>query len=137
MRDLDIIERNSENWLRIKNVKYELTGIKLKENEYINIEFVLSEVIDEMKNIRKNDNEIKSISTTAYYETLEELFGQKKSISEVFFIDEKKYSIENSCVDKAFICDIMINGRKIIDTDYYSKLSKNTREWMDKNIYVQ
>ena len=43
--------------------------------------------------------------------------------------------MKSSCVDEAFICNIMINGRDIIDTDYYNKLSKNTRNWMDKYIF--
>ena len=66
MRDLDFIEKNSENWLKIKDVKYELSGIQLKKNEYMYVEFILKEVIDEMKNIKLNDWKINPIIRFRY-----------------------------------------------------------------------
>lgn len=135
MRDLDFIEKNSENWLKIKDVKYELSGIQLKKNEYMYVEFILKEVIDEMKNIKLNDSKINDAGTTAYYEWQNDKYVKKKHINGSFYINDKNYFVKNSCVDEAFICNIMINGIDIIDTNYYKKLSKNTRDWMDKYIY--
>ena len=136
MRDLDFIEKNSENWLKIKDIKYELSGIQLKKNENMYVEFILTEVIDEMKNIKKNDREINNARTTAYNERLNDIYVKKKYMNGSFYINDKDYFVKNSCVDEAFICNIMINGIDIIDTNYYKKLSKNTRDWMDKYIYI-
>lgn len=132
MRDLDFIEKNSKNWLKIKDVKYELAGIQLKENEYMYVEFILTEVIDEMKNIKMNGSKINNAWTTMYYEWL----NDKRYINGSFYINNKVFFVKSSCVDEAFICNIMINGIDIIDTNYYKKLSKNTRDWMDKYIYI-
>lgn len=100
------------------------------------VEFILTEVIDEMKNIKKNDREINNARTTAYNERLNDIYVKKKYMNGSFYINDKGYFVKNSCVDKAFICNIMINGIDIIDTNYYKKLSKNTRDWMDKYIYI-
>lgn len=135
MRDLDFIEKNSKNWLKIKDVKYELAGIQLKKNEYMYVEFILTEVIDEMKNIKMNGSKINNAWTTMYYELLNDIYVKKRYINGSFYINNKVFFVKSSCVDEAFICNIMINGRDIIDTDYYNKLSKNTRNWMDKYIF--
>lgn len=130
MRDLDFIEKNSKNWLKIRDVKYELTGIQLKKNEYMYVEFILTEVIDEM-----NGSKINNAGTTACYEGLNDIYVKKRYMNGSFYINDKDCFVQNSCVDEAFICNITINGRDIIDTDYYNKLSKNTRDWMDKYIF--
>ncbi len=81
------------------------------------VEFILTKVIDEMKNIKMNGSKINDAGTTAYYEWLNDIY------------------VKRSYINEAFICNIMINDREIIDTDY-SKLSKNTRELMKIYIHI-
>ena len=90
MRDLDFIEKNSKNWLKIKDVKYELAGIQLKKNEYMYVEFILTEVIDEMKNIKMNGSKINNAWTTMYYEWLNDIYVKKRYINGSFYINNKQ-----------------------------------------------
>lgn len=43
------------------------------------VEFILKEVIDEMKNIKLNDSKINDAGTTEYYEWQNDIYVKKKA----------------------------------------------------------